>query len=103
MTRKAHRPTTPPSLDLKMDINFPMQHVHLPPDPWHLAGEVDLLAEFFPGFGGGAERVHGRGDDAAAGFLIVEYAETGGDEDDEEDGNGADPFHTIFWDIFLFS
>lgn len=43
---KPHDPRPLCSLDGEMDVNPPMQLVHLAPYPWKLVPEVYLLAEF---------------------------------------------------------
>lgn len=52
------------ALDAVLDVDPPVQLVHLPPYPRHLVLEVDLVAQDFSGLGMDAERVQGTADDA---------------------------------------
>lgn len=99
MTLESHRTTLRTALDCEMDIDLSVQHIHLTPDPRHLALEIYLFPQIFACFGRSTEGIHGGGNHAAGGLLVVENAEGGGDEDYEEDRDGADPFHAIFWYI----
>jgi hypothetical protein len=96
---KPHRPTVLLSLYLKLNVNSAMQLVHLPPDPRHFVGKVDFISQILTSFGGGAERVQGGRNYARRGLLVIEDGKGGGDQDGEEDGNGAHPAHAILRDI----
>ena len=61
--------------------------------------KVYLIPQILASFGRGTECVHGGGDYARRGLLVVEDGESRGDEDGEEDGDGAHPAHAVLRDI----
>ena len=83
-----HKPRPPlrlRPLDPETNINIPVQLVHLPPDPWHLARKVDLVAEERARGRVGAEGVEHGGDRRRGLFLVVEDGEGGEHDHDDED------------------
>ena len=88
---KIHHPTPLGPLDGEMDIDPPLQLIHLPPYPRELIPEVNLIAEFLPAELARAQRVQRRGDDGRGRFLVVEDEEGGRGEDGDEDRETPSP------------